>query len=288
MKKAGWMVLAVMALVLFAGGFLTWNARAEEKGGMVGKDTCATCHEDVSKAFEATPHAQSALGCEGCHGPGQAHVDGGGDKTKIAKISALPPAEQSDACLKCHAKGQQAHWSGSTHDSRKVSCISCHETHPKGAVPKSLLSKPQTELCVSCHPKRRAQLYRSGHMPMREGKMECSSCHNPHGTVSEGMLVQNSINENCYACHAEKRGPFVWEHAPVREDCTTCHDAHGSVNSYMLKVKQPILCQPCHIANRHPSTPHFAKDQYSWNHGCLNCHPMIHGSNHPSGARFLR
>ena len=33
------------------------------------------------------------------------------------------------------------------------------------------------------------------------------------------MLKEASVNDNCYKCHAEKRGPFLWEHPPVRENC---------------------------------------------------------------------
>ncbi len=78
-------------------------------------------------------------------------------------------------------------------------------------------------------------MLRSSHMPMREGKIVCTDCHNPHGSYSEKLLRANSVNENCYTCHAEKRGPFLWEHAPVRENCLNCHDPHGSINEYLLK-----------------------------------------------------
>jgi DmsE family decaheme c-type cytochrome len=291
MGKKVWVLFA--ATLAFAGFVVTGPAAAVEKAGLVGMDTCATCHEEVAKAFASTPHINSAMGCEGCHGPGQAHVDGSGDKTKIRLFKDLKPADSSAVCMECHNKGGQNHWVGSTHDARKLACVTCHNPHPKGPAPKSLLAKPQAQLCVSCHPQRRAQLYRSGHMPQREGKMECTSCHNPHGTVGEAMLVQNTINENCWSCHAEKRGPFLWEHQPVREKCTTCHDAHGSVNSNMLKVKNPILCQQCHEAASHPSQPWSSTTQArSFNRGCLNCHGQIHGSNDPTtshgGKTFWR
>lgn len=283
MGKRAWILLAAAAAI--ASLAVPRTALAEEPSGMVGTQTCATCHEDTAKAFAATPHAQSALGCEGCHGPGQAHVDGGGDKTKIRMFENLKPSESSDVCLSCHNKGGQTHWAGSTHDSRKLACVTCHNPHPKGAVPKALLRKPQAELCATCHPQRRAQVYRSSHMPQREGKMECTSCHNPHGTVTDYMLLQNTVNENCYSCHADKRGPFLWEHQPVREDCTTCHDPHGSYNVNMLKVKEPILCQQCHAGTSHVGQPWSSPTQdRSFSHGCTNCHTQIHGSNDPSLA----
>jgi DmsE family decaheme c-type cytochrome len=171
-----------------------------------------------------------------------------------------------------------------------VSCLSCHNPHPKGAAPKSLLIKPEFELCTTCHLQKKAALMRSSHMPMREGKMTCTSCHNPHGTPYPKQLLQVSVNQNCYTCHAEKRGPFLWEHPPVRENCLNCHDAHGTVNDYLLKAKQPVLCIQCHngFASGGMGNAHAARDRYTLNQSCLNCHPMIHGSTHPQGNRFKR
>jgi DmsE family decaheme c-type cytochrome len=137
---------------------------------------------------------------------------------------------------------------------------------------------------------------RSSHMPLREGTMTCSSCHNPHGTANPAMLKQFSVNENCYTCHAEKRSPVLWEHPPVRESCTTCHDPHGSLHPRLLVAKQPRLCQQCHDETRHPTQPYasasvgpgFFPNSRMFDRGCMNCHSMIHGSNHPAGMRFLR
>ena len=87
-------------------------------------------------------------------------------------------------------------------------------------------------------------------MPLREGKMVCSDCHNPHGSTTEALLKTDLINDTCYKCHAEKRGPFLFEHLPVRENCASCHDPHGSVNEFMLKMSRPRLCAECHGIGR--------------------------------------
>jgi DmsE family decaheme c-type cytochrome len=129
---------------------------------------------------------------------------------------------------------------------------------------------------------------RASHMPLREGKLECTSCHNPHGTPNDKLLLQASVNQNCYTCHAEKRGPFLWEHAPVRENCTNCHDAHGTMADKMLKVKTPLLCQQCHQTSSHPGPAYPAQSRYAFNQACLSCHMAIHGSTHASGNRFFR
>lgn len=258
------------------------------EGGAPAGENCRACHEEVVAAFQKTPHAASPAACEACHGPGEAHIDGGGDTSRIRIFRNLAPAESAAVCQTCHARGKVAHWTGSAHDHRKVACVSCHNPHPQGEVKAGLLAAPQLELCGRCHPQQKAKMFRSGHMPVREEKMTCASCHNPHGTLTEKGLHQNSINENCYACHAEKRGPFLWDHEAVREDCVNCHDPHGSIHNSMLKVKMPVLCQSCHVFSRHPSTTHPPTSRIAWNKSCLNCHSMIHGSNHPAGNFFTR
>ena len=154
-----------------------------------------------------------------------------------------------------------------------------------------LAKETEIETCASCHLQKRATTMRSSHMPLREGKMTCTSCHNPHGSVTPALLRENSLNDNCYRCHTEKRGPFLWQHAPVIESCANCHDPHGSNHEKMLKVAKPRLCQQCHIESRHPTSP-YGRDpgsaKFVMSGPCVNCHVNIHGSNHPSGFAFTR
>jgi DmsE family decaheme c-type cytochrome len=243
----------------------------------------------------ANPRAPRAQqGCESCHGPGGEHVAADGDPSKIVRFAALDPDEASDTCLTCHARGAHAAWEGSAHDVRQVSCVTCHSVHRPLSESAQLRAADQTALCAQCHRDKVAKLDRSGHMPLREGKMECTSCHNPHGSANNVRLLRagSSISESCASCHTDKRGPFLYEHAPVRENCATCHDPHGSMNERMLVAKQPILCQRCHVHTRHPSTIYDALVVNTSNRlyarSCATCHSNVHGSNHPSGATFLR
>ena len=176
-----------------------------------------------------------------------------------------------------------------------MSCLSCHSVHSPKSEKAQLTKVTQVETCVRCHKQEVNKLRRSAHMPVREGKMECSSCHNPHGSTNVRMLREgNSVNESCVSCHAEKRGPFLCEHAVGRENCTTCHDPHGSNNERMLVAKQPMLCQRCHVHSRHPATVADStqvltnKSNRAVSRSCMNCHVAIHGSNHPSGKAFTR
>jgi DmsE family decaheme c-type cytochrome len=274
--------------------------------GYVGADTCKGCHEDQFARFSGTRmgrlflHAprneQERLACENCHGPGKAHVEAGGGKGNIISFGRKDPTpvEQRNAmCLSCHEKTARLFWQGSPHESHDIACTSCHKVM-ENVSPKSQLAKAtEIETCGQCHLERRAQQMRSSHMPLREGKMTCTSCHNPHGGVTQHNLKAMSTNDTCFLCHAEKRGPFLWEHAPVTESCTNCHDPHGSNHEKMLKLAKPRLCQQCHVETRHPTRPYGQESSASnfkfiLGRQCLNCHVNIHGSNHPSGFAFTR
>jgi DmsE family decaheme c-type cytochrome len=272
----------------------------QEQGDYGGQDTCLICHSD--RDYKGTLHARAAdertpaaaRGCESCHGPGKAHVEGGGDASKIVNPNALRPQEANETCTTCHNRGTLTLWSGSRHDQRNLACMTCHSVHaPRGE--KLLKAASVVEACATCHRDKATKVMRSAHMPVREGKLDCASCHNQHGSTNVKLLrVGSTLNDSCLSCHAAMRGPFLWEHAPVRENCTTCHDSHGSSNDRMLVAKTPMLCQRCHIATRHPSTIYDATAFLTTQsvrvsgRSCLQCHSNIHGSNHPSGRTWQR
>jgi DmsE family decaheme c-type cytochrome len=272
-----------------------------QPAGYVGEDTCLTCHDGQS--YQGTAHAlksnpktpASTHGCESCHGPGKAHVDAGGDPALIQDLAKLPPREASAVCATCHDRGTHALWDGSPHDQRNVSCVTCHSVHA-GKGDKQLKAATQPELCASCHRNIVNRQHRFSHMPVREGRMQCSSCHNVHGSPNMRLLkTGTTVDESCTSCHTEKRGPYLWEHAPVADSCVTCHDPHGSNNDRMLVAKPPYLCQRCHVTSRHPPTVYdgfllgsSTNANKMVGKGCVNCHQQIHGSNAPSGQFFLR
>jgi DmsE family decaheme c-type cytochrome len=272
------------------------------QAGFVGEETCLGCHEDQKKGYADTAHGRAvhprspaaSQGCETCHGPGEKHIEDPSVPGSIVRFASIAPREANATCLSCHARDQRALWEGSAHDTRNLPCVTCHSVHEFKSAKAQLKTKTEAETCASCHRLQTQKILRVGHMPVVEGKMECSSCHNPHGSTNVRQLkVGNWINESCVSCHAEKRGPFLFEHAAGRESCITCHDPHGSSNDRMLVAKLPMLCQRCHIGTRHPSTIYdnrtvLAKSNRIIGRGCVNCHQNIHGSNHPSGQTFLR
>jgi len=188
------------------------------------------------------------------------------------------------------------HWQASAHDNEDTACSSCHTVH----LPDRVLERStQAEVCYGCHRAIRAQTYQASTHPIRAGKVVCSDCHNAHGGMGPAELADLSINENCYACHADKRGPFLWEHYPATEDCSLCHRVHGSIHPYLLSRQGPQLCQQCHQDIRAQGRQHVrrffdfddpdpARDRFIVGLNCMNCHSQVHGSNHPSGAYLLR
>jgi len=262
---------------------------------------CLTCHASQAALFEKTlmgkigKTKKGMFDCQNCHGPGSAHVKAGGGRGVGGIISYRPDdmsrtaEENNQACLACHDKGNRTNWHGSTHDERGLQCSNCHTVMKNVSRKSQLKTEFQPDTCFQCHKNKRAEQYRSSHMPVREGKMVCTDCHNPHGSYSENLLKQATVNDVCYACHAEKRGPFLWEHPPVSENCLNCHDPHGSNNDFLLKISRPRLCQQCHSGGQHNSNPRNPLNSlYAQGRECQNCHSNHHGSNNPAGARFMR
>ena len=280
---------------------------------------CVKCHDEEERPdWSRTAHAAVADArtptCVTCHGPSPTHVNKpAGAKQRpspdrlFGKGANLTSIEQSEVCLGCHEKdAKRALWAGSQHETGNVACNSCHKIHTNDD--KVRAKATQVQFCETCHKEQRAQLSRPSHHPLPEGKMVCSDCHNVHGSAGPKLAKRDNINDTCYTCHAEKRGPFVHAHEPVTDDCSNCHNPHGSTVASMLKARAPILCQQCH-------TPHVAgaigavggqagvfgpaaPGQFEpsvtgttsgknvvnlWQgRSCLNCHTQIHGSNNPS------
>jgi DmsE family decaheme c-type cytochrome len=283
----------------------------EETSGAqyVGSQTCISCHQDngdsfqhsqMGRMFESKSGVPFDKACETCHGPGSLHVEFA-DNTTDARFHTikfppkLPAPEANAICLKCHENEDHFHWKGSPHDLRNVTCISCHMVHQDMKKPNAHLLKAARimDVCFTCHIEKKAQVSRNAHMPLNEDDMSCVSCHDMHGTSGNKNLLGDSVNETCYKCHADKRGPFLFEHPPTRESCLNCHNPHGSMHDFMLVENPPYLCQRCHSGTRHPSTAYDSHElgvgaAQQIGAGCLNCHSNIHGSNSPSGVLFQR
>jgi predicted CXXCH cytochrome family protein len=272
----------------------------------VGSEACTTCHTAVAANFRHAFHAQQGLECEDCHGAGSLHIQGGGDIAKIVSFRLRSEQQANAVCLSCHAQDERIrHWIAGPHASNGIRCSDCHQTHAEGpralterrmafdttfssnsAVVESMVpeSKPMlqsreqaNENCLRCHQAQRAQMSMPYHHPLREGKMSCVDCHDPHGGAAGNNLSLSNGNQLCLNCHAQYRGPFMYQHPPVTENCLKCHTPHGSPNTNLLTVSEPALCLQCHTGH-HNGAGLPLVDR------CTNCHGSIHGSDVPAAT----
>lgn len=300
----------------------------------VGSDSCAECHTNQAAHFAVTAHRKiknmgaggEKHGCESCHGSAKKHVDyyltaqnlikagkdseaqllyadeARGTAARMVSLKDLSPAASSSLCLKCH-EGEQGrseerfNFRRSEHFRHGVACVDCHASHsPKQA--EFLLRENEPEGCYKCHADQKASFARPFHHKVPEGGMKCSDCHNQHGSFQAKQLrgwVGGEVG--CVKCHADKAGPFIYEHAPVKvEGCQACHTPHGSTNPRMLKRNEVrLLCLECHSntpgipdtgTGEGPPVPSFHSLTAARYQNCTVCHAAIHGSNtHPAFYR---
>jgi len=292
---------------MIVGLFITSVAQAEEMSStrqtqdivLKGDAKCTRCHDEgddypvlaIGKTRHGVTADERTPTCTSCHGDSQAHIDnpsGGTERPKVdrafGKRSTTPVLERNQACQTCHQGGPRIHWAMGAHARNDLACSSCHRIHTAHDAVRD--KRTQADVCFTCHKEQRVQIRRPSRHPILEGKVACSDCHNPHGGAGEKMLVRDNVNDTCYQCHAEKRGPFVRTHQPVQESCVNCHNPHGSVNDNLLVMRPPFLCQQCHEPTSHrgnfPSLTGGGTQANLAARGCVNCHTNIHGSNNPA------
>ncbi|HVO65529.1 MAG TPA: DmsE family decaheme c-type cytochrome [Syntrophales bacterium] len=308
MKKIRVIIAFLIILLLAAPAIIISTQNAESEDGYVGVDTCKACHSNRYESYLKSNHAKKAIpgspanknACESCHGPGAAHVQKGGGRGTgmFAFARQADPYEKASRCLSCHQDFRaMSFWNMSRHKVNGISCDRCHSSH---SGMKNNLKAQEPTLCIGCHLSIRAQLSKQSHHPLKEGLMKCTQCHNQHGEFESKMIKADSVNELCFKCHAEKRGPFLWEHPPVEENCLTCHVPHGSNHAKLLNSKPPLLCESCHNSIGHPGSIYTSFETFQgtatssknrmFARACLNCHSNIHGSMGPStrGKHFVR
>ena len=310
-----WLGAAFVSAALFAAvAPMTTSAAETAKAEVKLPDRdklCTACHNESWRtpvlSIYQTKHGVSGdsrtPGCQSCHGASEGHLKQGPATSpdvmfKKGAFAASDDRVRSGQCLTCHKGTTRTRWDGSQHPNNQVACNDCHKVH--APADKVLAKKTQTEVCFSCHKEQRAASLKISTHPIQQGKVVCSDCHNPHGSQGPNMVKKNTIPETCWQCHAEKRGPFLFEHQPVVENCAYCHAPHGSNISPMMISRSPFLCQSCHDGT-HASGSAIAgaaagnqggfvgnPSANTTGRGCINCHAQIHGSNSPSGGYLQR
>lgn len=299
-QKAAWYVLITAVMLLSPGQLWATGSGGQESITYVGSDTCLACHDEMEEQYGRSLHfhawqtSDAERGCESCHGPGAEHADDPEPDNIVSYgvTAAAGGKAQDSLCLQCHSTNEEIElWEMGRHAKNDISCTNCHTMHA-GYSPTT--RTPET--CYTCHLRVKIDGSMQARHPIRENKVGCSDCHNPHGSANKAEIRAESTNELCYSCHGDKRGPHLWEHPPAEENCLVCHEAHGSRHKGMLVQKVPTLCYRCH-QNRH-SPPYGAESGFTgstpksqfYARACLNCHQTVHGSNGADrrGKRFIK
>lgn len=278
----------------------------------VGSEKCAECHPEIADFYRASRHQRPffrgmpGMGCESCHGPGSKHAESAdpGEIINREQLRKYVAHQTSDACLSCHRTNLRhiQGWFFSQHSRAEISCWDCHaealhhlakdgKPLPASALlPDSkeritnLFAANPNEYCYRCHERQRMEFALPFRHPLERGKMACVDCHNPHGESwrQEAPLhsVENESDALCFRCHAEQRGPFVWQHQAMEEGCTACHRPHGSPNRRLLRTSGNALCLQCHFERQLPRIGQ-ADHQFRLSRSarCVDCHIRPHGSN---------
>jgi len=144
--------------------------------------------------------------------------------------------------------------------------------------------------CFSCHLDTEMQFHLPQRHPVVEGRMNCVSCHDPHGLDilnPIGGWEMARADESCAQCHREQTRLRVFPHEALREGCTFCHEPHGSINRKLLAQPGLNLCLRCHAQVQGPGVSQgrlvigaidhsvFIARGTCWSSGC---HTAVHGS----------
>jgi DmsE family decaheme c-type cytochrome len=304
MRRRGVLPLASAALsvyLLSQGGAASAQAPSPTpapapKATAEAPPTCLDCHGDIVKAFASNPHARYSHKdkkpnptdvCETCHGNGAKHMEAGGDASLIHSLKGLAGAQD---CLNCHQNAAGEHGSFSTgfhSNTETVNCLSCHSIHQPTPKSEHLLAKMPGPLCQTCHLSESASFRNKPYVHrLDRGGMTCLDCHSPHNRKGQPLKLTVQGELPCLNCHAELRGPFIFDHVTGSGGtCLSCHQPHGSNNPNMLLWAQVSqLCLSCHSQTGGPPTlgpqpPSFHNISLPRYRNCTTCHTAVHGSN---------
>ena len=225
-----------------------------------------------SSAWAAAPEEKAeyvgAETCAACHSKEAKEFK----RSTHARIS-IPEGVQAQGCEMCHGPG------------------SLHAAAGGGKGVGGIINpRKDPSACFVCHLDKKAGFKLPFHHPVMEGKMSCADCHSAHGEEIRPWTATSmeGVNEACFKCHKEQRGPFAWEHEALREGCTTCHKVHGSIHEKMLVARDNNLCLRCHTQVNFPVIGKQAHGGRLPQGTCFSagCHTAVHGSNFDDHLRY--
>jgi predicted CXXCH cytochrome family protein len=213
---------------------------------------CDGCHS-VNYDINTKAVAEWNVGCEKCHGPGEAHAK------KPVRDNILNPArfdyvDASDTCIQCHSQGQPLKnpIQGKYYDWPVGFDVGKHLKDYWKLEEHKLGETTFTHFPDGTAHKNRMQGNDFVSSLMYARGVTCSSCHDPHGTKNVTM-VRKPGNALCLDCHGPnaQAGP----HAPTIEAHT--HHQSGSAGNECIACHMPKIAQTIADQNVRSHTFHF-------------------------------
>lgn len=210
--------------------------------------TCVFCHNGrmepvpgtISDYREPVPHG---IGCERCHGPGEAHVarwkeggipTGGRDPT-IVNPRRLPEAERIEVCFQCHLGDSKATERVATLDGDLLAWRPGRRLG-EAIEPFRFAHPTRHDFGLSAQADR---LVLSECFRESDGALECLTCHDPHVPVYDADRSDDFFNRRCRGCHdrdACSGDAAARQATEPPDDCTSCHMRRGQPDDQLHTV----------------------------------------------------
>ncbi len=194
-----------------------------------------------------------------------------GDKKADVKIDPFAAAHAEETVKLKAAPGAHA----------PVAEGACSKCHASPKEPGKMVLEGR-ELCLSCHKNRAADLAKKTvHMPFKE--MDCTACHQPHGSVNRALL-NAPVNELCSTCHSLGDENIKKSHggiSVIKTECTSCHTPHGSANPKLISEAAqhaPFEARSCDTCHDSPGPDGKAALKETPEKTCFVCHSDLQKS----------
>lgn len=216
---------------------------------------CIACHtgrsnllDQTTSRFAGKPFVQPAIGCENCHGPGDAHVraeiTGKGREAgpQIVNPNRLSADLENNICMSCHEAG----------DSRVPQPgKNYHDFRPgrplDEAVSVFMAPLRRDDPDTHDHVQHFFEMSMSKCYRATAGQLRCATCHDPHVEPARDEAPAY-FNAKCVTCHASRQCTLAQaERAKTapQDNCIGCHmphrdapeTAHTSLTNHRILIR---------------------------------------------------
>ena len=190
---------------------------------------CIVCHSgrpritaSESARMMDPPFSELAIGCENCHGPGEAHIASAelGSVSSIVNPANLSPSLSNNICMSCHQTGDARVLKDGKgyRDFRPGQPL--EDTLSIFLVPFDRNSAPKDDLLEHYLSMRLSKCFLKS-----SGKLTCITCHDPH-MQPVAQQASEYFRQKCLTCHTEKSCAIpltVRQRKTPPNDCAGCH-----------------------------------------------------------------